>query len=178
MVSDTSGMPASDTAQKLPIDLSHAKIGVETGTIFPDILKEELPTAQIVYFNTIADLVSALKDGKIDAFAQDTPVARNMLVQDNTLEIHPSSLGHFEFAAAFTKSERGQTLCTEYSDYLRGLMADGTLERLQHKWFDSSDLAALESLDYRSLPPKNGTIRMVTVDNPPFVLSKEDFSSG
>ena len=178
MVSDTSGMMASDTAQKLPIDLSHAKIGVETGTIFPDILKEELPTAQIVYFNTIADLVSALKDGKIDAFAQDTPVARNMLVQDNALEIHPSSLGHFEFAAAFTKSERGQTLCTEYSDYLRGLMADGTLERLQHKWFDSSDLAALESLDYRSLPPKNGTIRMVTVDNPPFVLSKEDFYSG
>ena len=178
MVRDASGASASGSALHRQTDLSHAKIGVATGSIFPDILQEELPTAEVVYFNTTADLVNALKGGKIDAFMQDAPVARNMLVEDGALAIHPSALGHFEFAAAFTKSERGQALCKEYSDYLRALLADGTLERLQHKWFDSADLSAMESLDYRTLPAENGTIRLATVDYPPFVLSVEGFYSG
>ncbi len=58
--------------------LKNARIGVQTGTNFDEMVKEKMPDATVVYLNTKADLVAALTSRKIDAFAVDEPVAHIM----------------------------------------------------------------------------------------------------
>ena len=165
-------------AAKTLDDLQNARIGIPTGTILADIVHAALPDTEILYFNAQADMVNALKSGKIDAFALDEPAARNVLVEDAALDEFPELLDAAEYAFALTKNERGEALCAELDEYIQTLWDDGTIESLQAKWFDSADLAALESTDYRNLPATKGTIRLVTDQYPPFIQVVDGFYSG
>ncbi|MGI6265329.1 MAG: ABC transporter permease subunit [Acutalibacteraceae bacterium] len=158
--------------------MQNASIGVLTGTNFPQIVEAALPQAELLYFNTIADEVNALKSGKVDAVALDGPVARNIKAQDGSLDVLFETLDAMEYAFALGKSESGEALCADLNDFLRALKADGTMELLQKKWFDSGDLAAVSMADYRTLPAANGTVRLATFQYPPFVLQNEEMLVG
>ena len=159
-------------------DMENASIGVLSGTNFPEILQAYFPDAEVMYFNSTADEVNALKSGKVDAVALDEPVARNMQAEDASLALFPERLGSFDYAFALGKSESGETLCAELSDYLRKVKADGSMEELQAKWFDSADLSAVEMTDYRELPAVNGTVRLATIQYPPFVFTNGERYAG
>jgi len=152
-------------------DMEQASVGVLSGTLFPEIVGGYLPEAKILIFNSTADEVAALKSGKVDAIALDGPVARNMQAEDDALTVLPELLGSMDFGFVLSKSDAGEALCRELDEYLRGLKADGTLEALQKKWFDSADVSALDTVDYRDLPDTNGTIRLAgTAAYTPFVV--------
>ena len=102
-------------------DLQNARIGVATGTVFPDIVHEALPDTELLYYNTMADMVNALKSGKIDAFAVDEPAARNAQAEDDELAKVPELLDSSSYAYIFPKSERGEALCEEMNEYLSAL---------------------------------------------------------
>ena len=175
------GVVVRDTGEKSArtlADFSGATVGVVTGTIFADLVREYIPDAKFAYYDNLADHVNALKSGKTDAFVVDEPVARAMCAADQRIEIFPESLGRFDFAYMLGKSERGTALCEELSEYLRACKADGTIEALQHKWFDAPDAGAVESTDYRDLPAEKGTVRLATDQYPPFVLSVEGLYTG
>ena len=175
------GVVVRDTGEKSArtlADFSGATIGVVTGTIFADLVREYIPDAKFAYYDNLADHVNALKSGKTDAFVIDEPVARAMCAADQRLEIFPEPLGRFDFAYMLGKSVRGTALCEELSEYLRACKADGTIEALQHKWFDAPDAGAVESTDYRDLPAEKGTVRLATDQYPPFVLSVEGLYTG
>ena len=159
-------------------DLGGNRIGVGTGTNFPEIVLQYLPDAEFSYYNTLSDIIVALKSGRIDAFVLDEPAARSAAAADGALAIYPESLGSFDFAYILTKNERGSAICAELSEYLDGLRDEGTLERLQSKWFDCADPAVLESTDYRGLPAEKGTLRLATEQYPPFSLCVDGFYSG
>ena len=169
---------AGETRARTLAEPNGATVGVVTGTIFPDLVREYLPDAKLAYYENLADHVSALKSGKTDAFVIDEPAARALIAANPGLEIFPESLGKYDFAYLLSKSERGAALNAELSDYLRALKADGTLEALQHKWFDAADPGRVESTDYRGLPAENGTIRLATEQYPPFSLCVEGLHSG
>ena len=172
---------ASQTASAAAVtlkDLEHAAVGVLTGSNLPEIVGAHLPEAEVRYFNTTADELSALRSGKVDALALDEPVARNMAAEDGSLAIVPEKLGVMDYAFVLGKSARSEALCAEISDYLRGLKADGTLEALQKKWFDAADFERLDMTDYRDLPAVNGTVRLATFQYPPFSVEAEEMSVG
>lgn len=159
-------------------DLQNAPIAVLMGSLFPEIVKENIPDAELLYFNSVADELNAVKTEKADATVVDTPVARSIQAADSSLKMLPDEMGHFENAFILTKSERGQELCDKLSEYIRGLKADGTLEKLQTKWFDAADPAAVETTDYRNLPAENGIIRVATMDYIPFIYAGEEIFGG
>ena len=159
-------------------DMRDATIGVLSGTNFPQIVTEHLPDAKIRYYNSTSDEVVALKTGKVDAIATDEPVARNMQAEDDSLVTIPELLDSQEYAFALGKSERGEALCAELSEYLRGLWDDGTIEILQNKWFDGGNLSSVEMLDYRELPDVNGTVRLAAFQYPPFILQNGELLCG
>jgi len=159
-------------------DFAHARIGVLTGSNIPELVLAALPEAEILYYNSTADQVNAVKSGKADAAAIDEPAGRNMMAEDPALTMVPELLDSMDYAFALGKTERGQVLCDELSDFLRSLKADGRLEALQKKWFDSPDVAAVEMTDYRDLPAVNGTVKLAAFEYPPFVLMKEELTAG
>ena len=159
-------------------DLQTARIGVLTGTLFPDIVHRAMPDAQLLYYNTAADMLNALKGDKVDAFATDEPCARYIRAQDNTVAELPELLDTAEYGYVFPKNESGQKTCDEFSAYLDELKADGTMESLQKKWFDTPNLALLQMTDYSVLPATNGTIRLATTQIPPFAYATEGMHRG
>ena len=81
-------------------------------------------------------------------------------------------------AFAFPRSESGRALQDQFNDFLSGLSADGTLESLQHKWFDGDE--ALRTLpDYTALPATHGTLSLATEGGyPPFTYVKDGRTVG
>ncbi|MBQ8987382.1 MAG: ABC transporter permease subunit [Lachnospiraceae bacterium] len=164
--------PGSEDDAGVPTlaDMEHASIAVLSGTTLPEVVERRLPDAEILYYNSTADVVNALKSGKADAVAIDEPVARNMMAEDDSLSMVSEKIDTIDYAFAFGKSETGEALCAEVSAYLRGLKSDRTMAELQTKWFDSADLSVVEMEDYRDLPAVNGTVHLAAFQYPPFVL--------
>ena len=140
--------------------LANAKIGVQTGQSFDELVKNVLPNAEIVYVNSKADLINSLKTGKIEAYAVDAPVLKSQMRQESKLTAVPEYLDQFEFGFVFPKTEDGEALCAQFNEYLESIKADGTLDQLEEKW--NAESAAKEMMDYQSLPATNGTLTLAT----------------
>ena len=137
------------------------RIGVQTGTSFDKAVFEQLPGAEVSYFNTKADLISALQTNKIDAYTVDEPVAKAQMQQNDRLTYIPEYMESFDFAYVFPKTDAGQALCDQFSEYLRTIRENGTMAEIEAKWFSEDD--SLKTIaDYKSFPATNGTLRMAT----------------
>ena len=140
--------------------LANAKIGVQTGQSFDELVKKALPNAEIVYVNSKADLINSLKTGKIEAYAVDMPVLKSQMRQESRLTAIPEYLDQFDFGFVFPKSEDGEALCAQFNEFLRGIKANGTLDELEEKW--NGESPAKEMMDYQALPASNGTLILAT----------------
>ena len=142
-------------------ELDGKRIGVQTGTSFDKAVSEKLPEARILYFNAKADMINALQTGKIDAAAVDEPVAKMQMALNNRLTYLPEFLEQFDFAYVFPKNDGGRKLCDQFSEYLRSIRNDGTMEEIGEKWFGEDD--SLKTIaDYRTFPAPNGVLRLAT----------------
>ncbi len=165
-------------APKTLDELRRADIGVMTGTNFPEHVKEALPEANTLFYNTVADEVNALKSGKVAAVALDEPVARNVMTQDSAVTVIPEKLKALDYGFIFQKNEAGKVICDKLSEFIVKTKKDGTAESLQKKWFDSADLSAVEAPDQRDLTDKNGTIHLAMTQNPPFAFTRNETACG
>ena len=159
-------------------DLANAAIAVVTGSNFPDHVLSALPNANLKYFNTAADCINALKTDKVDAVAEDEPVALNIMAQDNSLYILPEMLESVSYGFVFQKSAYGEALRDKFNSVLATLKNDGTLTALQNKWFKTADVSTVEMPDYTKLPATNGTVRLVTIQSPPFSFTIDGLAGG
>ena len=155
-----------------------AKIGVITGSNFPEHVLHSLPEADLQYFDTTADQLNALKNGKIDAFAEDEPVARNMMAQDGAVTYLSEMLEEENYGFIFRKNETGKALCDEVSAFILKIKADGTMDALQKKWFESGDLSSVPLPDYRELPAVKGTVKLAGIDSPPLSFMRGGLMGG
>jgi polar amino acid transport system substrate-binding protein len=73
------GSPISGT----PVSLVDKRIGVVRDTLGESIIKSIQPRAKVVYFKGADDLLSALKQGTIDAIAGDTVILAGNAVKDD-----------------------------------------------------------------------------------------------
>lgn len=178
MVRDKDAKSGSKTASLTMDDLKNADIGTITGANFAEHIMRALPQANILYFNTVADEINAVKAGKVAACALDQPVARNVMAQDGSVKMMDGTLEELNYGLIFGKTDKGKELCEEFSAYVQALKSDGRLKEMQKKWFDAPDLSAVVMTDYRGLPDTNGTLYLATFQNPPFSFSKEELSVG
>ncbi len=83
-----------------------------------------------------------------------------------------------DYAFIFRKDGAGKALRDRFDAFLEKARADGTVDGLQKKWFDTADLAEVEATDYRALSGVNGTVRLATIQNPPFSFILDDRITG
>lgn len=160
--SDGQGQNSASTAEYTSLSqLNGKRIGVQTGTSFDKAVFEQLPDAEVSYYNTKADLISALLTYKIDGYTVDEPVVKVEMHQDERLTYIPEYMENFEFAYVFPKTEAGQALRDQFSEYLRTIRQDGTMAQIETKWFSEDDTQKTLP-DYKAFPAPNGTLRMAT----------------
>ena len=142
-------------------ELDGQRIGIPSGSSFDQLIEDRFPQAELMYFGNQSDLLAALSAGKIDAFPSDEPVIRYIMTQRSDVAYIPEYLDTFDFAYCFAKTEDGQRLCGQFSEFIAGLKADGKLDELADIWF-SGDESQKTLPDISALPAENGVLRMAT----------------
>ncbi len=175
VLNDGTAAPVAGRTAYTSLDqLDGARIGVQTGTINGPLAEARFPDAQVNYFNSQTDALTALKTGKVDAWVADEPIIRFMKADNPELTILDEPLAESNLAAVFPMTEAGQALCDRYSAFIDELWADGTMAEIDAVWFGTDD-AKRTVMDYESLPATNGTLRMAAdLSQPPFTYMKDN----
>jgi polar amino acid transport system substrate-binding protein len=150
-------------------ELSGKRIGILTGSVYDVISKQLISEADFAYFNTISDLVSALHSDKIDAFAIDEYVIREVLARSPDLGYIKEEILSIDTALLFAKDDKGNLLLNQFNEFLTKAEKSGLRQELEDKWknYDSHTVMA----DYTELEDVNGVVTMaVYAENSPYAF--------
>lgn len=136
------------------------KIGVLTGSIHDTYAKKYFPDAELEYFTSVSDMVTAVLSGTIDTFSNDILSAYSLLAEHKEFAYIDDPLDYILTAFAFAKNDKGAVLRDEMNAFLKKLDADGSLKALQDKWlsYGADDYA----LDLSDLSGNEKTIVFAT----------------
>ena len=134
-------------------------IGVQTGTTCAELVPEKIPSAKLSYYDSLTDELTALKAGKVDAICCSLPAAIFAENEDSRLTRINPPLRETYLYPIFARTEKGKKLCDEYSEFLKGLWDNGTIDALNAKWL-GTDESKKTLDDYSQLPATNGAVKM------------------
>ncbi|MFB7249469.1 ABC transporter substrate-binding protein [Microbacterium sp. NPDC056234] len=138
---------SSPAASSTTIDeLKEAKVGVASSTTSYTVAKEQLGDASLSVFNSVDDVVLALKSGQIDAMITDLPGAFYVVgaqLDDGVVSGQFADAdGGDDFGIVLPK---GSALTEDVTAAVDALREDGTLDELQQEWLsDAVDVPVLK----------------------------------
>lgn len=148
-------------------NLEGKKIGVMTGSIQAVMMPDMITTAEYMEFNSQSDMIVALNSNKIDAFGCDESLYTSMLWEGQKIDRIDEPLGESNYGIIFPKDKRNK-LKAEVNEFIKKVNDDGTLSKMETKWF--GDKEPEEFISYDDLTGENGTIRVaVNSSSMPFV---------
>jgi polar amino acid transport system substrate-binding protein len=118
--------------------------GFQAATTGGDYINDTIqPNEQPREFSTLGAAVQALANGQIDAFLMDVAIGSEIVkARGDEVAMPGQFVTKEQYGVLF---EKGNPLRTEVNKAIEAIKADGTLKRLQAKWFPGTeDLPALE----------------------------------
>jgi polar amino acid transport system substrate-binding protein len=119
--------------------LKEAKIGVQISTTSQEAVEEKIdPSSEIQVFNNSNDVITALKNGQVEAVAVDVPTALYVTavqVPESTIVGQFPAPGGDQWGALLTK---GSALTACVSNAIEELQGSGRLEKLTQKWMSKA----------------------------------------
>ncbi len=118
--------------------------GYQAATTGGDYIREEIqPNEEPRQFTTLGAATQALANGQIDAFLMDVAIGAEIVKErGDEVDMTGQFITEEQYGIVF---EKGNPLRGPVNEALQKLKADGTIERLQAKWFPGSeDLPVLE----------------------------------
>lgn len=139
-------------------ELDGKRIGIMNGGVYDQIVQQSLGgTYEFSYYNSVSDLVAALKANKIDAFASDEPVGELAVNRNYGISILPEIVTKDDYGLFF---RQGSPLTAQFSEAISSMEADGTLDALKEKWCGADE--SIKTLPEQDWETSNGTLKMVT----------------
>ncbi|MCF0166778.1 MAG: ABC transporter permease subunit [Bacteroidales bacterium] len=146
------------------------KIGVVSGTTSDQIVEKQFPDSKPIFFNAFSDIPIALESGKIDAFINVEHEVRKLAKTNPRIRVLPEKVATYDCAFLFSPKEK--ELCEEFSLAIRQMKADGTMEKLEHKWILSEDTTQTVTPAIEDAP--RGVLRYATSgDIEPFTYIRD-----
>jgi polar amino acid transport system substrate-binding protein len=118
--------------------------GFQTATTGGTYIQDEIqPSEQPRQFTTLGAAVQALANGQIDAFLMDVAIGAEIVKErGDEVDMTGQFITNERYGVLF---EKGNPLREQVNEAIQKIKSDGTLERLQAKWFPGSeDLPAFE----------------------------------
>jgi polar amino acid transport system substrate-binding protein len=125
-------------------EMEDLQFGFQAATTGGDYINEEIqPNEDPRQFTTLPAAVQALANGQIDAFLMDVAIGAEIVKErGDEVDMTGQFITDEQYGVVF---EKGSSLREPVDEAIEKLRADGTLERLQAKWFPGSeDLPELE----------------------------------
>jgi len=130
-------------------DIKGYLCGSVTGTAIDQIALSLQPDLRFSFFNDYGTMVEALLNGKIDALAIDTPLARRWVAQrPNDLKIAFHE-GKNPYGFFFAKDN---PLRDRFNEVLCPMIASGEVKRIITKWCDATDINSVQFEPIPELP--------------------------
>lgn len=117
----------------------NAKLGAVTGSLYGGYCRELFPHAQISEFNNFADVLMALKQGKVDGTMLDRPNFNSVRRTDDKLTAVDVPQYSVEIGFGFQRNDGGYALQAQMNAFLDRLRADGTLDAMLDKWYGETE---------------------------------------
>ncbi|MFM1770407.1 MAG: hypothetical protein RJA22_2936 [Verrucomicrobiota bacterium] len=137
MVIRTPAGPADPGRLRSVEDLTRARLGVLLGSAHDTYATRHYPDATVLQYKTAADVVLAVKSGKVDAALFDAEPLREILRAEPGLGLLGDPLFSFDVAAGFSKDNAA--LRAEFNAFLRQLRADGAYQDMVTRWMEKRD---------------------------------------
>lgn len=152
-------------------DLINKNIGVYTGSEYDIIVKENIKKANILYYNSYSDQISALKSGKIDGFLTDEPLAKEIIKENDSLKILDEKLTEDSYAFAINPSKKD--LLNLINIELNKMKENGKLQEFEDKWMGNDENK--KNLEVYNYKDDKGIIKFATVSgSAPFAYMKNN----
>ena len=119
-------------------DMKDLQFGFQAATTGGDYIKEEIqPNEDPRQFTTLGAATQALANGQIDAFLMDVAIGAEIVKErGDEVDMTGQFITEEQYGIVF---EKGNPLRGPVNEALEKLNADGTIERLQAKWFPGSE---------------------------------------
>jgi polar amino acid transport system substrate-binding protein len=125
-------------------EMKDLQFGFQAATTGGDYIQDEIqPSEQPREFTTLGAAVQALANGQIDAFLMDVAIGSEIVKErGDEVDMTGQFITNERYGVLF---EKGNPLREQVNKAIETLRSDGTLEKLQAKWFPGSeDLPAFE----------------------------------
>ncbi|HKA45213.1 MAG TPA: ABC transporter substrate-binding protein/permease [Burkholderiales bacterium] len=117
-------------------ELKDRRVGVLQGSAHVEYVEKTWPRATLLQYNTPADLLLAVKTGKVDAALSDAEPLRAMLRQDKTLGMLGGSLFSFPEGVGFGKENT--VLLDQFNQFLARLQQSGIHADMVDRWMEKN----------------------------------------
>jgi polar amino acid transport system substrate-binding protein len=150
-------------------DLKDKRIGVLMGSAHESYATKTYPQATILQYKSPADVILAVKTGKVDAALYDTEPLRNIIRQDNSLGMLGDALFSFDVGVGFNKNN--SALKNRFNTFLAKIKEDGVYKDMVDRWMTKGETTMP---DIRM--PKINNVLVVGVSDAglPFTIVKDN----
>ena len=171
------GETASESCACSLEDYATAKIGIITGSAHDETAKRMFPNAKRVYFSTMADMMLAVEQGKIDCYLEDATFVTPLIWEGINLKCLDAPVTQISNGFVFPQAESSRALRETVNAFLAEAKADGTIDRFWEKWHASTE--PTEHSYYENLTGENGTIRLaLALDGKPLLYQSGERYTG
>lgn len=140
-------------------DLKGKTVSMLVGAPFEELVKSKAPgVGSFSYFNNMADILLALKDGKTDACLNNNAIAELAVNRDPELALFPEPLKEGTFGIAFAKDD--ERLAGWQAAY--DSIPEETKKELWEKWTGLDD--SVKTVPKQDWPGTNGTVQVAACD--------------
>jgi len=138
-------------------DLNGAKIFASvTGSIYPQLIREQFPQAEVSEYNSMMDSVFAVQSKKADAAVYDEPMITHVAAENPDLKVLSEKLMEEDYYFCTAKSEAGTALAKDFNLWLAEAEKTGELAELTAFWLGNESPEG--RCDFASLPGGNGKL--------------------
>lgn len=141
-------------------DLENATFAVVEGFIYDDWTLSRLPNAEIQYFKSIMDCITALGNGEIDAFPYDDAILRYLLknLDDSFIIINDNSfeVSGYGFAVNFDRPDLKKVI----DDTIAEIKSNGIYDEMMKRWLPEVGTTGI--MPKIKLSGKNGKLKFGT----------------
>lgn len=117
-------------------DLKDRRVGALLGSAHVEYVMKTWPRATLLQYNSPADLLLAVKTGKVDAALSDAEPLREMLREDNTLGVLGDTLFSFPEGVGFSKENTA--LLGQFNRFLAELKRSGVHADMVGRWMEKN----------------------------------------
>ena len=108
-------------------DFNGKVIGIITGSSFEPMTFETFPDSTYAYFDTITDMIEALRQKKIDGFLHDEPVLFMATLTNPDISYFSDYISRSEYCFCFRKHDtKSDKIRRQFNEMVAELKADGT----------------------------------------------------